>query len=169
MEGLARLFRDNVWKLHGLPESVISDRGPQFAAGLMKELNKMLGIETKLSMAYHPETDRQTERTNQELEQYLRMYVNHKQNNWSEWLATAEFVFNNKIHIVIKMLLFQVNYGKEPRMGFDIRKKGKNEKAEEFVKEMKEKHKEAKVALVKSQEKIRNKQIGIGKKQKNIG
>ena len=63
-EGLARLFRDNVWKLHGLPESVILDRGLQFAAGMMKELNKMLGIETKLSMAYHPETDRQTERTN---------------------------------------------------------------------------------------------------------
>ena len=57
-EGLARLFRDNVWKLHGLPESIILDRGLQFVAGLMKELNKMLGIETKLSMAYHPETDR---------------------------------------------------------------------------------------------------------------
>ena len=56
-EGLAKLFRDNVWKLHGLLESVISDRGPQFAVGLTKELNKMLGIETKLSMAYHPETD----------------------------------------------------------------------------------------------------------------
>jgi len=67
-EGLARLFRDNVWKLHRLLESVISDRGLQFAAGMTKELNKMLGIETKLSMAYHPETDRQTERTNQELE-----------------------------------------------------------------------------------------------------
>ena len=63
-EGLARLFRDNVWKLYRLPESVILDRGLQFAAGMMKELNKMLGIETKLSMAYHPETDRQTERTN---------------------------------------------------------------------------------------------------------
>ena len=84
VEGLVRLFRDNVWKLHGLPESVILDRGPQFAAGLTKELNKMLGIETKLSMAYHPHTDSQTERTNQELEQYLRMYVNHRQNNWSE-------------------------------------------------------------------------------------
>ena len=83
-EGLARLFRDNVWKLHGLPESVISDRGPQFAAGMTKELNKMLGIETKLSTAYHPETDGQTERTNQELEQYLRMYVNHRQNNWAK-------------------------------------------------------------------------------------
>ena len=84
VEGLVRLFRDNVWKLHGLPESVILDIGPQFAAGLTKELNKMLGIETKLSMAYHPYTDSQTERTNQELEQYLRMYVNHRQNNWSE-------------------------------------------------------------------------------------
>ena len=80
-EGLARLLRDNVWKLHGLLESMILDRGPQFAAGMMRELNKMLGIETKLSTAYHPQTDGQTERTNQELEQYLRMYVNHRQNN----------------------------------------------------------------------------------------
>jgi len=53
-EGLAQLFRDNVWKLHGLPESIISDRRPQFAAGLMQELNKMLGIKSKLSMAFHP-------------------------------------------------------------------------------------------------------------------
>jgi len=54
VEGLARLLRDNMWKLHGLPESVMSDRGPQFVARLIKELNKMLGIGTKLSMAYHP-------------------------------------------------------------------------------------------------------------------
>jgi len=53
-EGLARLFRDNMWKLHGLPESIISNRGPQFAAGLMKELNEMLGIKSKLSTAFHP-------------------------------------------------------------------------------------------------------------------
>jgi len=53
-EGLAQLFRDNVWKLHSLPESIISDRRPQFAAGLMQELNKMLGIKSKLSMAFHP-------------------------------------------------------------------------------------------------------------------
>jgi len=54
VEGLARLFRDNVWKLHSLPKSIISDRGPQFAAGLMRELNRMLGIKSKLSMAFHP-------------------------------------------------------------------------------------------------------------------
>ena len=83
-EELAKLFRDNVWKLHGLLESMILDRGPQFVTGLMRELNKMLGIETKLSMTYYLQTDGQTERTNQELEQYLRMYINHRQNNWLE-------------------------------------------------------------------------------------
>jgi len=70
-EGLARLFQDNVWKLHELPESIVSDRGPQFAAELTRELNRMLGIKTKLSIMFHPQTDGQTERMNQELEQYL--------------------------------------------------------------------------------------------------
>jgi len=120
-----RLFRDNVWKLYGLPESVILDRWPQFVAELIKELNEMLGIETKLSMAYHPPTNGQIERTNQELEQYLKMYINHRQNNWSEWLATAEFAFNNKVHTATKLLLFKANYRRKPRMCFDIQKKGK--------------------------------------------
>ena len=97
-EGLVRLFRDNVWKLHGLPESIILDRGPQFAAGLMRELNRMLEIMSKLSMAFHPQTDRQMERMNQELEQYLRMFINHRQEQWPEWLGTAEFAYNNKVH-----------------------------------------------------------------------
>jgi len=78
-EGLVRLFRDNVWKLHGLPESIILDRGPQFVAGLMKELNGMLGIKSKLSTAFHSQIDGQTERVNQELEQYLRMFIDHRQ------------------------------------------------------------------------------------------
>ena len=60
-EGLARLFRDNMWRLHSLPESVVSDRGPQFAVELTKELNRMLGIRTKLSTAFYPQTDGQTE------------------------------------------------------------------------------------------------------------
>ena len=63
-EGLARLFRDNVWKLYELSESVVSDRGPQFIAELTKELNRMLGIKTRLSTAFHPQTDGQTERMN---------------------------------------------------------------------------------------------------------
>ena len=85
------LFRDHVWKLHGLPESIISDQGAQFAAGLMKELNGMLGIEMKLSTVFHPQIDGQTERANQELEQYLRMFVDYRQEQWPDWLGTAEF------------------------------------------------------------------------------
>ena len=74
-EGLARLFRDNVWKLYGLPESIISDRGPQFVAGIIRELNRILRIESKLLTVFHP----QIERVNQELEQYLRMFIDYRQ------------------------------------------------------------------------------------------
>ena len=97
-KGLARLFRDNVWRLHGLPKSIISDRGPQFVAGLMKELNELLGIKTKLLTAFYPQTDGQMERMNQELEQYLRMFIDHCQEQWPEWLGMAEFTYNNKVH-----------------------------------------------------------------------
>jgi len=103
--GLACLYRDHIWKLHGLPNMVISDCGPQFASGFMRELNKILGINTKLSTAYHPQTDGQTERMNQELEQYLRMFVDYCQTNWPEWLAIAEFSYNNKIQKSIKAIL----------------------------------------------------------------
>ena len=123
-EELARLFRNNMWKLHELPESVVSNRGPQFVAELTKELNRMLGIKTKLSTVFHPQTDGQTERMNQELEQYLRFFIEHRQKDWPEWLAAAEFAINNKVHMATKVLPFMANYGKELRIGGDIRKKG---------------------------------------------
>ena len=154
-EGLARLFRDNVWKLHGLPESVVSDRGPQFTAELTKELNKMLGIKTKLSMAFHPQTDGQTERMNQEVEQYLRFFIEHRQKDWPEWLAMAEFAINNKVHMAIKTSPFMANYRKELRMGGDIKKKGKVESTTEFAERMKKVHEEAEVALRKTQEEMK--------------
>ena len=84
VKGLARLFRDNIWKLHRLLKSIVLDRGPQFAAKIMKELNRMLGIEMKLLISFHLQTDGQTERMNQELEQYLRFFVDHRQNDWPE-------------------------------------------------------------------------------------
>jgi len=110
-EGLARLFRDNVWRLHGLPESIISDRGLQFAAGLMRELNELLGIKTKLLTAFYPQTDGQKERMNQELEKYLCMFIDHHQEQWPEWLGTAEFAYNNKVHTGTKVSPFQANSG----------------------------------------------------------
>jgi len=82
VEELAKLFQDHVWKLHGLPESIILDRGVQFAVGIMRELNNLLGIQMKLSTAYYPQTDEQMERINQELEQYLRVFIDHRQEQW---------------------------------------------------------------------------------------
>jgi len=149
---LARLFRNNMWKLHRLLESMVSDRGPQFAVELIKELNRMLGIEMRLSTAFHPQTDRQTKWINQELKQYLWFFVNHRQKNWPEWLASAEFAVNNKINSAKKMSLFMVNYSRELRMGGDIRKKRKVEKATEFIERMKRIQEEAGVALKKAQE-----------------
>jgi len=154
-EGLTRLFRDHVWKLHGLPESIISDRGMQFAAGMMKEVNNLLGIQTKLSMAYHPQTDGQTERINQELEQYLRVFIDHRQEQWPDWLGTVEFAYNNKIHTATKNSPFKVNYGQDPRMGFEGRRKGKYEAAGKFVEKIRKIQEEAKVALRKAQEEMR--------------
>jgi len=96
----------------------------------------MLGIETKLLIAFHPQTDSQMERINQELEQYLRFFVDYKQKDWPEWLASTEFTINNKIHSTTKVSLFMANYKRELRIGIDLRKKGKIEKATEFVERM---------------------------------
>ena len=128
-EGLVRLFMDNVQKLYGLPESVISDRGPQFAVELIKELNKMLGIETRLSTVFHPQM-------NQELEQYLRFFIEYRQRDWLEWLVTVEFAVNNKIHTATKISPFIANYGRELQMRVDIRRKKKVENMTEFVERM---------------------------------
>jgi len=149
-EELARLFRDNVWKLHSLPESIISNRGSQFAAGLMRELNEMLGIKSKLSTVFHPQTDRQTERVNQELEQYLRMFIDHRQEQWPEWLGMAEFAYNIKVHLSTQTLSFKANYEQDPRIGFEGRKKEKYMGAEKFVEKMKKIQEEAKAILKKA-------------------
>ncbi|KAL5512852.1 hypothetical protein ACEPAH_3250 [Sanghuangporus vaninii] len=118
-EGMARIYRDQVFRLHGLPKKIIHDRGVQFDAKMMKELYKLLHIEGNPSTAYHPQTDGQTERVNQELEQYLRLYVNHRQSDWADWLALAEFVYNNREHSATKLSPFFVNSGVHP-VGFTV-------------------------------------------------
>ena len=131
------------------------DRRAQFVTGMMRELNQMLGINTKLSTAYHLQIDGQTERINQELEQYLRIFIDHHQEQQLDQLATAEFTYNNKVQMSTKVSLFKANNGQNLCMDSEIRKKGKFERAEEFAKRMKEIHKETEAALRKSQEEIR--------------
>jgi len=92
---------------------------------------------------------------NQELEQYFQFFVDHRQKDWQEWLASAEFAVNNKTHTATKVSPFMANYGKEVRMGGDIRKKEKVESATEFVERMKKVHEEAEAALKKTQEEMK--------------
>jgi len=92
---------------------------------------------------------------NQELEQYLRMFIDHRQEQWPEWLGTAEFAYNNKAHSSTQMTLFKANYGQNPRMGFEGRKKGKYKGAEKFVMKIKEIQEEVKAALGKAQEEMK--------------
>jgi len=108
----------------------------------------------KLSMAYHPQMDKQTERMNQELEQYLRVFIDYRQEQWLDWLKMAEFTYN-KIHTAKKALLFKVNYGQVPRIGFERRKKGKYEAAEKFIEKMRKIQEEAKAVLRKVQEEMK--------------
>lgn len=115
-EQFSELYAKEVVKRFGLPRKVISDRGPQFQANFTKELCRILGIEQNLSTAYHPRMDGQTERVNQELEQYLRAFCNYQQDNWALLLPFAEFVHNICHHATIKTSPFQALMGYQPQM-----------------------------------------------------
>ena len=114
-EGIANLYLQNVWKLHGLPSSIVSDRGTQFASNMMRDLNKALNIQTKLSTSYHPQTDGQSERTIQEIEVALRIYCGNYPDTWSTKLAQFEFAHNHQTHSVTKQSLFELLMGYQPK------------------------------------------------------
>ena len=112
---LVRMFIHYVVRAHGLPSSIVSDRGTQFTSDLWRNLCKSLGIKAKLSTAYHPESDGETERANQVMEQYLRAFVNYLQDDWAEWLPLAEFAANNLVNESTGLSPFFVNKGFNPR------------------------------------------------------
>ena len=113
--GVATIFQDHIFKLHGTPRKVISDRGPQFVSSFMDALYTLLKIEGNPSTAYHPQTDGQTERYNATVEQYLRLYTNHPRNDWVEWLALAEFAHNQNT-TVSGYSPFMLNFGQQPNI-----------------------------------------------------
>jgi hypothetical protein len=117
---VARLFLWYVWKLHGLPDTIVSDRGSQFVSAFWDELTKQLRIDARLSTAFHPETDGQTERMNAVMEQYLRAYVTYLQDDWYDWLPMAEFTANNASSESTGVSPFLANSGQHPRLGFEL-------------------------------------------------
>ena len=114
-EGIAQLFFTHVFPQFGLHSRIISDRGPQFASAFAQELAHLLQYNIALSTAYHPQTDRETERVNQELETYLRLFASNKPKEWSKLLPMAEFAHNSATHSVTQRMLFSLMMGYEPR------------------------------------------------------
>jgi hypothetical protein len=120
-EGTAQLFFDNVFRNHGAPTSLITDRGTQFTADMFAEFLKLLGTAHHTTTAYHPQSDGQTERTNQTLETMLRHYVGSQAHgDWDTCLSAAEFAINNAYTPAIGTTPFLLNYGKEPRIPVSI-------------------------------------------------
>ncbi|KAE8696106.1 hypothetical protein F3Y22_tig00110676pilonHSYRG00061 [Hibiscus syriacus] len=111
---VAKLYLDNVYKLHGQPKLAISDRDKIFTSLFWRELMKQLGSKTLFSTAYHPETDGQTERANQCLEQYLRSLCFFQPRHWAKWLPHAEWWYNTTYHYALKITPFQALYGYKP-------------------------------------------------------
>ena len=151
--GVANLYLRNVWKLHGLLWKVMSDCGPQFVTAFMKGLYRLLGIEAAMSTTYHPQTDGQTEQVNQELEQYLWIFVGERQDDWYTLLPLAEFSYNNHIHSSMQQTPFLLDTGQHPRMGFELHQPpSRFEAVNEFTDQMKDTLKKAKSALVKAKD-----------------
>jgi len=152
-EGAARLFLHQVWKLHGLPKCVISDRRPQFVVHFTKELYCLLGIKLVSSTAWHSQTDGQTEHVNQELDQYLWLFVNEWQDDWYDLLPMAEFQHNNHIHSTTQQLLFLLDTERLLHIGFELQQNPSGlETVNKFTERIRTAIDEAKSAIHKAQD-----------------
>lgn len=149
---IAQLFIEQVWRLHGIPKNIVSDRDSKFISKFWEELMRMLGIQRTLSSAYHPETDGQTERTNRSLEQILRHFCAHQQRRWAEFLPHAEFAYNNAKHSTTGVSPFFANYGHHPRTDFPDMGDGKNQYANDFVQRMRQIERSMKETIAMAQQ-----------------
>ena len=111
LEEIAKIYMDEIQKLHGIPK-ILSDRGPQFTLRFMEKFMKALGTTRQLSTAYHLQTDGQMERINQKVRTFLQHYINYQQDDWTKWLTAAEFQYNDKKHAATEETLFELNFGR---------------------------------------------------------
>lgn len=120
----ARVFADLFYKFvftnHGLPDDIVSDRGSVFTSDFWTTLSRLTRTKLNLSTAFHPQTDGATERLNQTLEQYLRIYTNYQQDDWETLFPLAQYVYNDTVHSATKTTPFFANFGYHPRFSVDI-------------------------------------------------
>lgn len=151
----AKLFRDRVFALHGMPESIVSDRDARFTGHFWKGLMKLLGVTHKLSTAFHPQTDGQTERVNRVLEEYLRHFVNPGHNDWDGYLALAEFAYNNSMSEATGYTPFFLNYGRHPRLPSEFKPMEEMPAADEFAAKIAEAVQLAKDRMTQAQQRAK--------------
>ena len=147
----AKHFVDNIHRQHGLPSDIVSDRGSLFTSHFWQEVCKMLNIQQNLSPAYHPQSDGQSERTNQTLEGYLRLYCNFTQSDWSEKLPLAEFAYNNTFSASTNKTPFFANFGYHPHFSATIRPSN-TPASQGLVEYLHSTHEECKLAMKKAQD-----------------
>ena len=158
---MAQLFVSYVYRHRGAPQSIVSDRGPQFISNFWEEFCRILGIQIKLSTAFHPQTDGQTEVMNQYLDQRLRPFVNYYQDNWSELLPVMDYAQLTMPHESIGMSPFELLNAYPPRTSFDWRvpttatprEKLNREEAQEVVRTLQGAWKTARGIMRRAQEK----------------
>ncbi|KAJ3473638.1 hypothetical protein NLI96_g12900 [Meripilus lineatus] len=144
---LAWLFLDRIFRLHGLPESIVSDRGSVFVSKFWTELTTLLQIDHRASTAYHPQTDGLTERTNQTLETYLRAYCSYQQDDWVDYLPVAEFAFNNSENSSTKQTPFFANLAYHPTFEPSITSRSSTPAAQDLAQRLDIIHSELKAEL----------------------
>ncbi|KAJ9511709.1 hypothetical protein QJQ45_018011 [Haematococcus lacustris] len=152
----AKLFLEHVFRLHGMPRSVVSDRGPQFHNKFWAEVTKLLQVQVNLSSAYHPETDGQTERVNRVIEEMLRHFIRPDQRDWAEYLPLVEFAINNAWQESVRSTPFYLNYGYHPRLAELLDLPQKVPQAHAFVKGMKTAVEQARQCLARAQKRMKS-------------
>ena len=133
---VARVFMDIIYKLHGLPKIIVSDRDNIFLSNFWKEIFKNLKVQLLYTSAYNPQTDGQTERLNRCLENYLRCLTGHIPKDWNKWLSLAEYWYNSNYHSSLKKTSFKVVYGYDPpQLSFELIAQSKVDDINQLFKE----------------------------------
>jgi len=148
---LARLFVTYVFSKHGVPSHVTSNRGSEFVSHFFRSLGTALDMRLHFTSGYHPEANGQVERTNQTLEQYLRIYCNYQQDNWSELLSLAEFAYNNAPSTTTSVSPFFANKGYHPNLLVYPERDIASSRARDFVVDLDELQSTLKEEIAKAQ------------------
>ena len=150
-EDLAQIFIMHVFSKHGVPSHVTSDRGSEFVSRFFRSLGKALDMKLHFTSGYHPEGDGQTERTNQTLEQYLRIFCNYQQDNWHSLLPLAEFAYNNTPSATTGVSPFFANKGYHPNLTVHPERDLASSRAKDLVVDLDELHQQLRKSIAEAQ------------------